>query len=372
MSIGIGLIGSGFIGKVHALGYRAAPAVFGIEPPRLAVLADVDEATAARAAGAFGFERSTGDWRELVDDPAVDVVDITTPNPLHEEMALTAIAAGKAVYCEKPLAPTSAGAQRMTEAAEAAGVPTLVGFNYLKNPVTALAREIITGGEIGEVFGYRGWHHEDYMHDPQTLVAGWRLDPSAGDGVTSDLGSHAISLARHLVGDISEVAATRTTVIPERPQAGGLVAVEVPDSVVALVRFAGGATGSIEASWMAAGRKHTIAAEVWGTEGSLAFDFERLNELRLYRAGQAPGRAGVTTILTGPEHPDFGAFVPAPGHQLGFVDLKTIEIRDLLLGLAAEGPAPWPDFREGWAVQRVVDAMIRSDRSRQWVAVDEA
>ena len=177
MGVGVGLIGSGFIGKVHALAYRAAPAVFGLEPPRLEILADIDDVAAARAADDLGFRRSTGDWRTLVADPSVDVVDITAPNQLHEEMALAAISAGKAVYCEKPLAPTAIGAGRMVTAAEADGVRTMVGFNYLKNPIAALAREIIESGEIGDVFGYRGWHFEDYMHDPDPLVNAWRLDP---------------------------------------------------------------------------------------------------------------------------------------------------------------------------------------------------
>jgi len=371
-TVGVGLIGSGFIGKVHALAYGAAPAVFGLQrPPRLEMLADVDDATAAAAAGELGFARSTGDWRALIADPAVDVVDITAPNHLHEAMALAAIAAGKAVYCEKPLAPTAAGAARMVAAAADAGVRTMVGFNYLKNPIAALAKEIIDSGEIGEVFGYRGRHFEDYMRDPDTLVNSWRLDPQTGDGVSSDLGSHAISIARYLLGDIAAVSAQRTIVNQVREVGGGGEApeVRVPDTMAALVRFGSGATGTIEASWMAAGHKHTIAAEVFGTAGSLAFDYERLNELRLYPAGQPRGREGFTTILAGPAHPDFSSFVPAPGHQLGFNDLKTIEIRDLLLGLDPTRPAPWPDFNEAWQVQRVVDAIFRSDTTRTWVSI---
>jgi predicted dehydrogenase len=373
-TIGIGLIGSGFIGKVHALAYRAAPAVFDLpRAPRLELLADVDDATAARAASSLGFARSTGDWRKLVTDPSVDVVDITTPNHLHEEMAIAALDAGKAVYCEKPLAPASGGAARMVAAAEAAGARTMVGFNYLKNPIAALAREIVESGEIGEVFGYRGRHFEDYMHDPDTLVNAWRLEPATGDGVTSDLGSHAISMARYLVGEIAAVSAQRTTVKPTRRvgTAGETVTVGVPDTTAALIRFASGATGTLEASWMAAGHKHTIAAEVFGSRGTLEFDFERLNELRLYPAGQTRGREGFTTILAGPAQRDFAAFVPAPGHQLGFNDLKTIEIRDLLVGLDLDRPAPWPDFREAWEVQRVVDAMVLSDETGTWVAIGD-
>ena len=370
MTLRIGLVGSGFIGKAHALAYRTAPAVFELPADiRLELLADVDAATASGAAQRLGFARSTGDWRELVQDPNVDVVDITTPNHLHEEMALAAIAAGKHVYCEKPLAPSVDAARRMTAAAEAAGVKTLVGFNYLKNPITALAREIVESGEIGEVFGYRGTHFEDYMLDPETLVNAWRLDPAAGDGVSGDLGSHAISMARYLVGDIVAVSADRHTITRERPmgEGGTMRPVDVADALRATVRFAGGARGTIEASWMAPGRKHTITAEVWGSKGALAFDFERLNELQLYRTGQPRGREGFTTVLAGPAHPDFAAFVPAPGHQLSFNDLKTIEIRDLVVGLADPAGSCWPDFREAMEVQRVVDACIESDGARSWV-----
>ncbi|MDH3500782.1 MAG: Gfo/Idh/MocA family oxidoreductase [Acidimicrobiia bacterium] len=369
--LGVGLIGSGFIGKVHALAYRSAPAVFDLPRlPRLEQLADVDAGIAAAAAAAFGFATSTDDWRSLVLNPRVDVVDITTPNHLHEEIAVAAINAGKHVYCEKPLAPNADGARRMRDAAAAGGVHTMVGFNYLKNPITGLAREIIAGGEIGDVYTYRGAHFEDYMHDPDTLVNPWRLRTDAGDGVTSDLGSHAISLARYLIGDIEAVIGHRITVVPERSVAGGAtVKVGVPDTVNAHIRFQNGATGTLDASWMAPGHKHTISVEVWGTHGALSFDFERLNELRLYKAGQARGREGFTTILAGPSHPDYAAFIPAPGHQLSFVDLKTIEIRDLLAGLADHAPAPWPDFAEAYEVQRVVDAIIRSDQSGAWVPI---
>ena len=372
--LGIGLIGSGFIGKVHALAYRAAPAVFDLSrTPRLEMLADVDGTTAAEAAADLGFARSTGDWRTLATDPRVDIVDITAPNHLHEEMALAAIAAGKAVYCEKPLAPTAEGSARMVAAAESAGIRTMVGFNYLKNPIAGTAKDIIAAGEFGDVFGYRGWHFEDYMHDPDTLVNAWRLDPATGDGVTSDLGSHAISMARYLVGDIAEVSAQRTVVKRTRAvgEEGNLLPVSVPDTVAALVRFETGATGTLEASWMAAGHKHTIAVEVFGTKGTLAFDYERLNELRIYPAGQPRGREGFTTILAGPAHPDFAAFIPAPGHQLGFNDLKTIEVRDLLNGMDPDRAAPWPDFAEALEVQRTVDAIIRSDESGAWARVDE-
>ncbi len=165
--LGVGLVGSGFMGRSHAHAFRAAAGVFSLPmAPRLELLADVNDEVAAQAAEALGFARSTGDWKALIADPAVDLVDITTPNTLHKPIALAAIEAGKPVYCEKPLAPNAGEAKEMVDAAEAKGVITAVGFNYLKNPMVALAREIVASGEIGEVVSFRGIHAEDYMTDP--------------------------------------------------------------------------------------------------------------------------------------------------------------------------------------------------------------
>ena len=371
----IGLIGSGYMGKAHALAYRTVPGVFALPAePTLELLAEIDAATAARAGQAFGFARSTASWRDLVADPRVDLVDITTPNVLHKEMAFAAIDAGKPVYCEKPLAPTAADAKAMVERAEAAAVKTMVGFNYLKNPITVLAKEIVDSGELGEVHAFRGTHFEDYMLDPDSLVSAWRLDPRSGDGVIVDLASHVVSLARHLVGDIEAVCADRDTVVTERRAATGgsdTQSVEVADQVRTLIRFAGGAKGTIEASWIAAGRKMGIVAEITGAKGALRFDFERLNELHLYTTDQVRGREGFKTILTGPDHQDYANFCLAPGHQLGFNDIKVIEVRDLIEGLVGADATPWPDFREAWQVQRVIDAISASGREDRWVQTAE-
>jgi predicted dehydrogenase len=368
--IGIGLIGSGFMGRSHAIAFRAVPAVFGLPAPSLEMLADIDETTATRAAASLGFARATGDWQMLVRDPAVTLVDITAPNVWHKPMALAAIAAGKHVYCEKPLAATAADATEMADAAEAAGVQTFVGFNYLRNPLLVAARDMIAGGEIGEVVSFRGIHAEDYMADPAQPWS-WRLDPAGGHGVVADLGSHILSIARFLVGDIIEVSGQIATVVKERPVAPGVAekrAVEVDDQARALLRFASGATGSIEASWVATGRKMTLAFEITGTRGSIAFDQERMNELYLFTAGQKRGREGFKTILSGPDHPRYAAFCPAPGHHLGFNDLKTIEAAAILEALAG-GPCFQPDFREAARIQATVDAIVTSARERRWVVV---
>ncbi|HET7714094.1 MAG TPA: Gfo/Idh/MocA family oxidoreductase, partial [Bauldia sp.] len=201
----------------------------------------------------------------------------------------------------------------------------------------------------------------------------WRLDKAGGHGVVADLGSHIISIARMIVGPIESLVGQIQTVTDRRPAAPGsseMRAVEVDDEARALVRFAGGATGSLEASWVKAGRKMMLAFEVTGTKGTVEVDHERFNELRLYTTGQPKGREGFKTILAGPDHQFYKEFVPAPGHQLGFNDIKTIEVMALIRSLAG-GPKFMPDFREAYEIQRVVDAIVLSSNEKRWVEVTE-
>lgn len=367
--IGIGLIGSGFMGRAHAHAFRSAPAVFDLPAvPRLEMLADADLPSARTAAAALGFARATDDWKALVADPAVELVSIAAPNRFHKKMALAAIAAGKAVFCEKPLAPNARESLELVEAAEAAGVLNIIAFNYLKSPMIRLAREIIDGGEIGEVIGYRGWHFENYMGDPDAAWS-WRLDEKEGDGVTADLMSHVVATARYLVGPIKGLVAHRGIVWKQRRGKGGKpYCAKVPDVTRAIIHFPGDFHGTLEASWTATGRDMQHAFEVTGTKGAVTLDFERLNELRLYRSDAPAGRAGFTTILSGPDHPDYANFTPAPGHQLGFSEIKTIEIAHLVRAMVGEAPAT-PDFREGWEVQRVIDAMAMSTIKARWISL---
>lgn len=366
--IGIGLVGSGFMGRCHANAFRAVSGLFDVPgEPRLRVLAEADEALATRAAQALGFERSTGNWPALVTDEAVDIVAITAPNVLHAPIAFAAIAAGKTVYCEKPLSTTAALALEMTEAAEAAGVVTLVGFNFLRNPMIKLAQQIITSGEIGEITGFRGRHAENYMADPDAPHS-FRTDPQGG-GALADIGSHIISMARYLLGPITRVLADSRTIHatrPSEPRSTMRKSIKVDDMTHALVRFENGASGSLEANWAATARTMDLSWEITGTKGALAFSQERMNELHLWSA--TPGRSGYTRIEAGPAHPPYAAFCPAPGHHLGFNDLKIIEVASLLeahAGLSATGP----DFREAYEVQRTVEAMQRSDKVQAWISL---
>lgn len=364
----IGLIGTGFMGKAHVFGFTAAQRVFDLPfELELHTVADRDETLATAAARTLGFARSSGDWRSLVADPEIDVIDITAPNAFHREMALAAIAAGKHVYCEKPLAPTAAEAREMADAAAAAKIRTQVGFNYLCNPMLGVAREMIRAGEIGEVRSYRGIHAEDYMADAETPF-GFRHEP-AGGGALADIGSHALATAEFLLGSIEKVMGDCVSAIASRPDGrGGYRAVEVDDTSRAFLRFANGASGSIEASWIATGRKMQHDFEVYGTKGALLFTQERLNELHFYSTADAAGRRGFRRIEAGPEHAPYGLFCVAPGHQLGFNDLKAIEVARFVEAIAGLRPEPF-DFQAGQRIQTLVEAIQASARDGHWLDI---
>ncbi|WP_027961266.1 Gfo/Idh/MocA family protein [Halomonas halodenitrificans] len=372
-SFHFGLIGTGYMGKAHAIALHAAPRVFNLSAtPVCELLAEVDESLAIRKAQELGFARATGDWRALVADPRVNIVDICAPNFLHKEMALAAIAQGKHVYLEKPMALNDADAVEMVAAAEHAGVKTLVGFNYVRNPASQLAREIIANGEIGEVIHFCGRHNEDYLADP-TKPHDWHtFRETAGAGALGDLGSHILNMAEYLTGQsITQVCGQFQTVITERPLAdgSGMHPVENDDHAQALLRFDSGLIGSIETSRIASGRKLGLAYTVTGTKGAITFDQERMSELKLYQQEGPHGRRGFRTLLIGPEHPDYADFCPAPGHGLGYNDQKIIEIRDLIEGLAGRQPLS-PDFRQARRVNALIDAIERSHHDGGWVALD--
>ncbi|TCO69420.1 Gfo/Idh/MocA family protein [Rhodovulum euryhalinum] len=361
-ALGIGLIGTGFMGKTHALAFRSVRAVMGDVPEvRLECLCDTPADKAARFAAQFGFVRATADWREIVADPAIDIVSITTPNNLHAEMAIAALQAGKHVWCEKPMALTLADAERMEAAARAAGRITLVGYNYLHNPAILHAKRLVGAGRIGRVVHVRGWVDEDYQADPD-LPWTWRARlADAGLGALGDLGCHLVSLVLALAGPIESLIADTQIVHADRPLAdgSGRAAVENEDTATAILRFANGAQGSISASRSAWGRKNRLDVEVHGTKGMIAFAQERMNELQLYVNEGPKAEQGFRTILTGPEHAPYGRFVPAPGHQLGFLDLKTIEAAELLRAIAG-GRVAHPGFAHALGIERVIHAIAQS------------
>ena len=371
----VGLVGSGYMGKAHAIAYRNAMAAFAISQEQLQceMLADATPELAEIKAQELGFNRSTGDWKQLVSDPHIDVVDICAPNFLHKEIALAAIAAGKHVYSEKPLALNADDAKEMTEAAESAGVKTLVGFNYIKNPTVQFAKQLIERGDIGDVVHFRGVFNEDYLADAN-LPFSWRLQKQfAGPGALNDLASHLVQLATHLVAPICSLCADLKVVHKQRPCAqaeDGVGEVENDDQAHMMVRFTNGAQGTLEASRIAWGRKNGLSFEITGTKGSLVFDQETLSELALYINEGNPQTQGFKRILVGPEHPDYRAFCVSAGHGLGFNDMKAVEIRDLFQGIVNNTPL-WPDFRAATQVNIILDSVIESHEKRAWVEVEQ-
>ena len=383
--IRIGLIGTGGMGKAHATAFRNVPLVFGNEPgrPVLEIVADVDAKAVEKWAGEFGFARWTTNWREVIEDPRVDVVDITTPNALHAEMAIAAAQAGKHIYCEKPLATTSADAARIVAAVAKSGVINIVGFNYLKNPAQAFARQLIESGDLGEITLFRGTFDQDFLANPD-IPFSWRLDRAqAGTGALGDLGSHTIAFAQFLIGDIVEVCGLNATQIKERvvPTGGSgyaataqsgaeMRAVENEDIMEFLVRFENGAIGTIGTSRIGMGRKLGLTYEIHGTRGSLFYTQERMNEIQLYRHTDPDREKGYKTIYIGPEHPGYKAFFGLAGIGLGYNDQKIIEAHDLITAVALNQSVQ-PDVRFAYQVNKVIDAVDVSCQEHRWVHVSE-
>jgi predicted dehydrogenase len=368
-SLGVGLIGTGFMGKCHALAWNAVAAVFGDVPrPRLAVLAEVDPDLAARRAAEFGFARATGNWRDLVADPAVDVVSVTAPNAFHPDMAIAALEAGKHVWCEKPMASSLAEAERMAAAARASGKVAVLGYNYIQNPMVGLMRKLLDEGRIGAVNHVRVEMDEDFMADPEAPFY-WKSEASSGHGALDDFGVHPLSLLTVLVGPVRRVCGHMAKPYAERPlPGGGRRAVETYDIATVLIELESGASGFIAVNRSAWGRKGRIAVQIFGSKGTIAYDQERMNELQLYTAEGETELQGFRTILAAPHHPPYGRFIPAPGHGLGFNELKTIECRALIGRIRGED-ARAIDFEEGIRIERTVDAMARSAHEGRWVEV---
>lgn len=370
-SLRIGLIGTGFMGKAHALSYQAAGNVFAdISRPVLHSVADIDMSRAEQFRNQFGFAKATNDWQELVQDPEIDIVSVTTPTLFHKEMALAAIAAGKHVHCEKPLAISAADALEMALAAEKAGTRTASGFNYLKNPLLKYARDMIASGELGEITDFNGIHAEGFMSDPQTPWS-WRCDPAGGQGAIADVGSHIIAIARYLMGPVNRVFAQLDTPVRTRPVSPGANEhrqVGVDDIARMIVSFERGCSGVLQANWLATGRNMQLAFQISGSKGTLAFDQQRMNELRYFKAGEDTRSNGFRVIESGPQHEPYGAFCVAGGHHLGFNDLKTIEMAEFIRAIDT-GMAASPDFREAWEVQRLIDAAVMSHKDKTWLTL---
>jgi predicted dehydrogenase len=368
-NIGVGLIGTGYMGKCHALAWTSVKAVFGSGPrPRLVQLAEANIDLARQRADEFGFANATANWRDLIADPEVDVVSITTPNAFHAEMAIAALEAGKHVWCEKPMAVGFAEAQRMEAAARASGRVAILGYNYIQNPLVRQIGELLAAGAIGEVNHVRVEMDEDFMADPEALFY-WKSEASSGYGALDDFAVHPLSLLQTLLGNPTRVFAHQSKPYATRSTADGTRrAVETFDIASVLFEI-GSISGALSVNRSAWGRKGRIALQIFGSAGSIVYDQERMNELQLYRADGPASSQGYQTILAAPAHKPYDRFIPAPGHGLGFNDLKVIECHELLRTIGGE-KGRVVDFTAGLEIERSVHAMARSHAEQRWIDLE--
>jgi predicted dehydrogenase len=383
--LNIGLIGAGFMGKAHSLAYAAMPMFFWPAPalPVRKLIADVNEELAQEAALRFGYQSSTGDWRKVIEDPSIDIVDIAVPNNMHHDMVLAAAQAGKHILCEKPLARNGLEAQAMYEAVKRARVVNMVAFNYRRTPAIGMARKLIEEGQIGKILNFRGTYLQSWSADPDSPRS-WRFQKSiSGSGALGDIGTHVLDIARYLVGEINAVTSLMRTYIRERPvQQGGLdqlaaagkltnaprEAVDVDDEMMTLLKFEGGAVGSLEATRNAYGRHNFLTFEVHGDQGSLYFNYERRDELQVSLASDPADLSGFRTIYTGPAHPYGEALWPIPALGIGYGETKIIECYDLMKAVV-EGSEVSPNFRDGYQIARICDAIEESAGKQSWVEI---
>ena len=360
------------MGKAHSNAYRQVRAFFSPRlEPRMKVVCGRNREGAESAARTYGWEEAATDWREVVTRPDIDLIDICTPGDSHAEIAIAAAQAGKAVFCEKPLANTIEEAESMLAAVEKHGVPHMICHNYRRVPAVAFAKSLIDSGRIGDIRHYRGTYLQDWIVDPAFPLV-WRLRKEhAGSGALGDIASHSIDLARYLVGEITSVAGLLETFIAERPLPDDPSMrgdVTVDDAALSLVRFENGAIGSIEGSRMAPGRRNFNRFEINGSNGSIAFDLERMNELEVFFRDDADTVQGFRTInITQPDHPYTGHWWP-PGHIIGYEHSFTHTVFDLLEAIA-DGRNPSPDFHDGVRNQRILAAIEDAAVRKQWVEI---
>ncbi|MDR3336439.1 MAG: Gfo/Idh/MocA family oxidoreductase [Treponema sp.] len=367
----VGLIGAGFMGKAHSLAYAGMPMFFWPAPgiPVRKIMCDVSDELAKDAAARFGFEKYTSKWQDLVNDPEIDVVDISTPNNTHAEIAIAAAKAGKHILCEKPIATTTADAFAMVEAVEKAGIKNQLAFNYRRVPAVVFAKKLIDEGVLGRIFTYRG----TYFSGGDTKGGmGWRqLRSVAGYGSLGDIGTHSIDVARYLIGDFEAVNGLLRTFVPERPfgPKQEMHKVENDDEASFSIQFKNGAIGSIEAGGNSWGRNNQIAFEIYGEKGAILFDYEHRDELRVAFGDDPVDRRGFRTISTGgPAHPYGNGLWPIDGIGIGYGELKIIECYDFFKAIA-ENKEATPNFRAGYEISLICDAIAQSSETGKWIEI---
>ena len=376
-TLGIGMLGYAFMGKAHSNAWKKLPYMMYPPPaiPALTAICGRDAEAVAAAAQRFGYEKTYTDWREMIADPDVQILDNGGPNSIHAEPCIAAAEAGKHVMVEKPLARSPEEAKRMWDAVEKAGVKHQVGFNYRFLPAIRLARDLIDSGKLGRVYHFRAKYLQEWVMPHYNMGMTWRLDANvAGSGgVLGDLGGHIIDLGRFLVGEVESVTAQTRTFISERATGdGGTVPVECPDAFVATVGFEGGAIGTLEATRFAAGRKNYETLEINGEYGTIAFDLERLNELQVYWINEEPRETqGFKNVLVSePYHPWWSNWWPQ-GHIIGwehsFIHEAT-HFLDCVVNDKAVGPYG-ATFEDGYRCDCICDAIVKAAESKRQVDV---
>ena len=385
----VAVIGAGFMGKAHCVGLSNMPKLFTDAPfvPVFKTISDVVPEIAEDFKERFGFEKCCTDWKDVVNDPEIDIVCVCTPNNSHAEVSVAALKAGKHVICEKPIAASTEEAKEMADAAEEAaskGIISMTGYQYRRVPAIDEAKKIIESGRIGEITNIRGQYLQSWSADPSSPLS-WRFTKkTAGSGTLGDIATHIIDICQYLAGDITELVAMMKTYIKERPvQEGGVdllgtvklgadarkETVDVDDEVTMLCKFGSGAIGSVEATRNAWGRNNFITVEIHGTRGSISWNYERLNELNVcYGMDDSDGERGFKTIYTGPANPHGDVTWNIPGMNIGYGELKAIEMYEFSKAIE-EQRQPSTSFKVAYQLDRVCDAVAESNEKNAWVKV---
>lgn len=378
----VGLIGAGFMAKAHAVAYASMPMFF-THTPAVAIrktIVDRNADTVCATAESLGFEKGVVDWHDIIDDSDIDIIDICTPNDSHCEIAVAAAQAGKHILCEKPMARTPEEARRMCEAVKHAGVKNMLGFNYKRTPAVQLAKELISEGAIGEILDFKGTYLQDWSANPKAPLS-WRFQKEkCGAGALGDIATHIIDMLCFLLGQFEQVNAHLSTYIDERPiQHGGKDMlgmikdedvthrgiVDVDDYCFFMIKMKNGAFGHIESSRNAWGRNNFITFEIHGTKGTICFNYERRDELKVCFAEDLERLRGFRTIYTGPQHPYGQELWPIPALGIGYTETKIIDMYEFVKSIAEDEPIH-PNFTDGYQIALIADAILRSNKSGYW------
>ena len=366
--IKIGLIGAGWMGKAHTTAFHNARMIFGDDMPVFELVSDVSEDAVAKFAKDMGYNRYTTNWMDVVTDPAIDLVDVATPNCMHYEMAKAALEHGKHVFCEKPLSLSAEQSRELADLAKEKGVVNYCGFSNIMNQYVA---ELVKSGKLGKIMRVHATYDQDMLLDPSIPIAWRHINKLAGSGALGDLCSHLLSVSQMIMGDMSEVLGVQSIVIPERPVKAGsteMGKVENDDLITFLVKYENGAIGDFSSSRVATGRKNYFYYEIQGTEGSVVYDLERMCEVQVYFKADADkdnGRdCGFRTVLLNPQHKGFKYFQPAGGIAIAFDDMKTLQAHALMQ--AMHGGEYICNFEMGAKVDGIINAVLKSVKSGTW------